>query len=608
MRKFLTGTGISLMLFLLPLTAAAQGNSFVLTTQSGVASVISFLIASLNLLTWVMFLILSILLDPQFIFGTIKNVDLETVLNSIWVLSRDLMNIGFALILIGAAIYTIVTAKKGFAADHLKSFVMCVVLVNFSWFIPRVIIDVGNVTAAVVYGIPSLIANGTTANKCVVTTRKSMAEDGVECTGPVDGIFTCKCAMVTNARFFMDAETARKLDTENAATGNSWYCPLGSVFCVQLTNLDINAVSGHSAVLNGLIVNHARLQQLAVVPQTQAGVSEVQGIIMFLLSSMITLAVHIALFFPLAAMVIAFAIRIPVLWLTVSFMPFTLLKFVVPSEYIGEYPQKIWDHFLKAAFLPAIVGVPLSVGFIMVNSSATMIAGVPQFGQLTNISFGGAAGVDNFFQLLWQAMTLGVLWVGVFSTLEKMGIMGTGAGFLKGIGESLGGIALKAPLSIPIPGPSGASMTPLAMLKTLDPRRVNYALSNGQSLSEAFGKTPPGGKKSAASPETAAAGDKLAKIDEKGFTSVNDTLKEVASLITQGKRDEADKLIREQLATKLNVPDAKSENIEDTMIAVRDEMQRRGADAGRIGDISTRITELAKAKEDAKKLPPAPGT
>lgn len=586
-----------MLLLLAPLTVAAQGNSIVLSTQSGIATVVTFLIAGLNLLTWILFLVLSILIDPQFMFGTVDNVNLENVLNSIWVLSRDLMNVGFALILIGAAIYTIITAKKGFAADHLKTFVLCVVMVNFSWFVPRVILDVGNIAAATVYGIPSLITSEFTDNKCTFSSKKSMADDGLTCNPDGAGGFTCQCAMVTNARFFLSSQDAQDLDDFG------WYCPLGPAFCLQMQDLDVSTVSGHSAVLNGLIVNHARLQQMAIVSKAETGGSEVQNMITFLLRSAITLAIHVALFFPLAALVLAFAVRIPVLWLTISFMPFALLKFVLPSEYITEYPQKIWDYFLKAAFLPAIVGIPLSIGFILVNASGAMVTGFPQFDALKDIQF-TIGGVNNFYQLLWQMMTLGVLWVGVFSVLEKMGgIFATGSGFLKGIGESIGGIALKAPLSIPIPGPSGTSVTPLSMLKSIDPRRINYALSNAEGglpdvLKQLGGKGP-----GASGPETNAAAEKLSKIDEQGFNKVNDTLKQVAIHIERGEKDAADRLIRDQLGVVLGIPFANSANVEGVVTSLRDQMQRRNPTDPRLTEIGTRLKELTDARAKPGAIP-----
>ncbi len=458
--------------------AHAQNANLANTIQTTISAFMSSIIAGLNLLMWVVFLFLTVLLDPDFIFNT--DGDFLTMLNKIWILARDLVNIAFALMLIGTAIYTIVTAKKDFVVEHLTKFVLAVILVNFSWFIPRVIIDVGNVAAATVYGIPSLITSQGSAAACKFPSSKDVP--GMKCTKIQDGKYTCDCAMVVDAVFFIDAK-----DRNKYKPSEGWYCPLGEVLCVQTQTLDVSTVAGHSAVLNGLIVNHARLQSLATVPVAAGGQSDIRATVFFMLQQIVVLVIHIALFFPLAAIMVAFAIRIPVLWLTISFMPFVVLKFIVPSQYTGDIPEKIWDHFLKAAFLPAIVGVPLTVGFILVNVGSNMVTKAVNLNGLKTVTIRLTDGISDFWELLWLIMTLGVIWVGVFAALEKMGIMGKGSQAIKATGESLGRLAIKAPLSIPfLPGPGGKPQSLRQVGQTLNPRLLEGALDRTGNLTDAL--------------------------------------------------------------------------------------------------------------------------
>lgn len=578
---------VAMMTWIVPVSAFAQANNFQDALQSGIAGVITYLTAGLSLLTWVFFILLSVLLDPNFMFGNIGNSSLEELLNSIWILSRDVMNIVFAFLLIAAAIYTIVTAKKDIIAKHLKDFVLCVILVNFSWFIPRIILDVANVTAAIVYSIPNLMASNNTANACKVTYKEDMSDDGLNCQNmqQVNGedVFECSCAVIVDAEFFLTAQRAKDQDA------NGWYCPLGSAFCVLMEPLDLQAVSGHSAILNGLIVNHARLQYLNQVTPVDPNASIVQAFLEFSMKQLFVLIIYIALLFPLAAMTLAFAIRIPVLWLTMAFMPFALIKYAVPSlsGYVGDYPQKILDNFIAAAFLPAIVGVPLSVGFIMVNAGANMTTAVPQ---LQNLNF-SVAGIDKFQSLFWLAMTLGVLYTGVFTVLgsSKLGLFSKGSQVIKSIGDSLGSLAIKAPLNIPIL-PSGGTL--MSAVKPFDPRILNRLVDNnpegfgGVFKDMAGGKVPGNG-------EIVNAAKNLEEVNL--FRDIDKSLKDISTNLQNGNNAEVDRLVGE-IGKKLSVTGIDSKNVEQRLTMVVDEMRKQKPGSTNADELAKRIKEITDAR------------
>lgn len=467
-RKWTLALGV-LLLALLPLPALAQAPTiFQPGMEQHIAKAVSFLIGVLNMMTWVVFVFLNFLLDPAFIFdlGNTSGPGLMEILNRVWRLSRDLMNLLFAVILIGAAIYTIVTANKELISQYARKFVLVVVLVNFSWFFPRVIIDAANIATSAIYGIPSLLASGS-GTQC----KFPSSQTGPGCVTVDINQWMCPCKYVTNAEFFLsDADVL-------ARTSAGWTCPLSNIVCIQFQNLDMNSVAGHSAILNGLIVNHARLIGLATIPPTP-GASSPGQLMLFIMRESLVLALHIALLFPLAALVLAFAIRIPVLWITIAFMPFMFLQYVLQGNLTGGYPEKLWNYFLKAAFLPAIVAIPLTVGFILVNAGAAAGVSVPG---LAGIKISLLNNVSDFWQLLWIVMTLGIFWVGIFSVLEKMELLGAGSRFIKGIGETIGRIAIKAPLAVPIlPG----GITPLAAVNY--PQGIEAKLNSGQSISSAL--------------------------------------------------------------------------------------------------------------------------
>lgn len=576
------------MAWIIPVSAFAQANNFQDSLQSGIAGVITYITAGLSLLTWVFFILLSVLLDPNFMFGNVGNSNLEDLLNSIWILSRDVMNIMFAFLLIAAAIYTIVTAKKDMIAKHLKDFVLCVILVNFSWFIPRIILDVANVSAAVVYGLPSLMASNSTAQACKVTYKEDMSDDGLTCQSmqQINGEdeYQCSCAVIVNAKFFLTAQDTKDKDD------NGWYCPLGSAFCVVMQDLDLDSVSGHSAILNGLIVNHARLQYLNQVTPVDPDASIVQAFLEFSMKQFFVLIIYIALLFPLAAMTLAFAIRIPVLWLTMAFMPFALIKYAVPSlsGYIGDYPQKILDNFIAAAFLPAIVGVPLSIGFIMVNAGANMMSAIPQ---LQGLDF-SVAGIDKFQSLFWLGMTLGVLYTGVFTVLgsSKLALFSKGAQMIKSIGDSLGSLAIKAPLNIPIL-PTGGTL--MSVVKPFDPRMLERLVDNNP---EGFG----GVFKDMAKNNVPANGEivKAAKdLEELNlFKEIDRSLKDINTNLAGGNQGEVDRLVGE-ISKKLNVNGVDSKNVEQRLSMVVDEMRRQKPGSTNADELAKRLKEITDTRK-----------
>lgn len=574
--------------WLLPVAHAAAP-VFPQGTEQTIADLAGYAILGLNLLTWVLFVFLNFLLDPQFIFGGAGG-NLLGILNEIWQLARDLMNIVFALALVGAAIYTIVTAKKEFLSQYGPKFIVAVVLVNFSWFLPRVVIDVANVGAAAVYGIPSLLANNPAAQCFSLRYGPPAPPPTLQCQAlPADpNTYRCPCMGVVDAQFFLTQAEALQRQTQG------YTCPLGPMLCYRQQRLDFGAVAPFSAVLNGLVINHARLGALAAVPTPPPNVpgGEVNRMIMFLLREMLILIIHIALLFPLLAITIAFFIRIPVLWITMAFMPFYFLDFLLGGQFeqlTQGYGKKILTSFLKAAFLPLLVAVPFSIGLLMLNAG-TMITGNP----IAGIPIRLFDQVNNFWQLLWLCMSLGVIWVGVFAVLKGDDILSSGAQSIKQYGESLGRIALKAPLAVPTLPASMGGGSYLGLLQRSHPRNIESALSSGVSIKQlgdsVLGRTPPSkdAREAAERLNTSPDRDLIAKLANEARTST-DALR--------------------QLIKTMNNPRNWTGTSEANIHLRLDEMQRAGAKLGlgpeaikQIEETSTKLGGEAKKKaEEAAK-------
>lgn len=581
----LRSIGTGMLLWMLPTFAFAQNNNNITST---ISLGVTWAISALNIGVWIVFTMLTQLLDTSLFLDT----GMMNLLNEVWQLARNLVNIAFAVVLIGAAVYTVITAKKEFIKDHLNKFVLAVILVNFSWFIPRVIIDVGNVAAATVFDIPSFIGNGNVDCTYRSPTKVDIINvpNGVNACEPVNPptnpvTYTCRCAAVADAEFFIDDVRAAQL---NQSAG--WNSILGNTLYVQLTDLgNIQNAAPSSVVLNGLIINHARLIGLASVPPA-VNTTQPKALIMFMLQEAVVLLLHVALFFPLAAMLLAFAIRIPVLWLTIAFMPFMVLKFVIPEQYTGEYPQKIWENFLKAAFLPAIVGIPLSIGFIMVNAGQQ--AGL--LAPLQGIQFKLTNNISDYWQLLWLIMVIGIIWVGVFSTLEKMGIMAMGSQMIKGAGENLGKFALKAPLSMPVI--PGLGVSPLALGRSLNPANLNATMSRSKDWDD-FLTNMRGGGAGAGGMDASAKQYAQSKTQLDKLTTHMDSLKDA---IEKGQdRTVATRDISSDLGITI-----REDHASEDLKTYRDKLASNGADRAKLTEIDQKITAIKAA--EAKAPPKTP--
>lgn len=472
LRRFSLFAFVVLACVIVPVAAHAQGVGGgglpINATYQTIASYTLLIAEFFNIMTWFVFSFLIFLLDPRFIFDMKDGAEgsLMEVLNLIWRLCRDLMNVTFAVGLIGAAIYTVVTANKEFVSAHLKTFVMAVVLVNFSWFIPRVALDIANIATATVYSIPAAIVDP--AAKCTYTSTKKEGcfEETAGGAALPAGTFLCKCKAVADFRPFPGKKAA-----DLKSMDNTWQCYWA--YCIRFVELNPETSTAHGGILNGLIVNHARLPQLAVVTRTDVD-DDIADLLMFVVRQLIVIVMHIAIFFPLLALLLALVIRIPILWLTMAFMPFYFVSWVIPDEVPGfgavkDKAKMIWDWFLKAAFLPAAVAVPLSIGYVMANAGSRLkIAG------LDEIPFNLIDGMGSFAQLLWVIMVLGILWSGTFMVLEMMTADMPGGGFIgqiKQTGEQAGKFAAELPLSsVPIPGVAGTNL--LSMSKTLSPSGI----------------------------------------------------------------------------------------------------------------------------------------
>src|SRR3989338_6373095 len=399
--------------------AWAQSRGVIPDTQGGIMGTLLFGVGIQNCLALYLLKLHSYLVDPDTITGVTGGSD--KMILQLWQISRDVMNLIFAMLLLIGAIMTIVFGKQEIVKQHLVKFLLAVILVNFSWFFPRVVIDLANVTTATIYGLPNLVKS-----QC-----KWIDKDGT----PKD------CVVMNEILFFEDAAG----DCPTAAGGT--FLEMGSIMKVCLAPLMPGTNNGFG-IINGLVANHGRLTYLGVIagspPAGGAGGTVTETLRFVIILAMVTF-LHVMLVFPLAALTMAMIIRIPILWLTISFMPFMFIGFIVGDKFIKVNSMEIFTkHFITAAFLPAIVAIPFSIGYIMLNEVATMpIAAVPN-ALVGKVRFFPQA--QNWWQVIWILLSFMIIWMGSRAAMKRDEIYSKFTEPIFNVGNSF----MKLPLTLPL--------------------------------------------------------------------------------------------------------------------------------------------------------------
>ena len=436
------------------------------STLKGVTELAVFAITVMEVIAFIIFNFLEVLLDPLFILDMIESEGLR----DIWKYSRDIMNVIFAFMLIAAGIFTVVTGNKEIVQQKYKKFILAVILVNFSWFFPRVILDVANVLTATIYQLPAGLNGGT-----------------VKCNLPKnpDGTDGDECKIITDIKYFNGCKDP----------GSGYITKFGIVCYKEAAwRGDTNSAFG---MLNGLVINYAKLGQLSRVlkPDSAPSVAgskneRYKEILLFLVQIMLVMLLSIMLFLPLVAMFVVFLIRIPIMWVTICFMPFMFLGFVMGDKMGNFDSMKIFSHFVKAAFLPTAIAVPFAAGFLILSEltqkTCPAIAGplCANTGPLLH-------NVSNLWGVFMLLIAFAIIWFGFWAALSIDDIYTNATSGIKSFGESIGKTAVKLPLSVPIPVGGGKNMSVLGIDDALN--RFSSSLSRGEGVGQAMANAAPSG-------------------------------------------------------------------------------------------------------------------
>lgn len=425
----------------------------------------------------------------------VYNGAMGIMLQKIWVISRNLVNIAFVFILLYLALNTIFNPK--FGMDELKNkllmLVLLLVAVNFSWLATKVVLDAANVATNVVFSIPSGISNPPTYGKptygtceinndpnkpavgtCYPTTIIAPADSGANSVlywQDKEGDDNDNCAKVQKAYSGSPDSAYNEDGTINEPT-TCVSCPSSSEpggasetnkrlqrrtsICVE--NLNLTTYNQNTATIY-LTYGMARIQNLVNSTGSTGKIS------MLAVGSFLSVLIQLGYTVALGFLFIVLVIRMGMLWLFVAFSPFMILVLwfnsgdIKADKQVGKF--KFGFHeFANWAFAPVKVGAVFAVSFIMISAGQSLgevnTTFIDNIASKTGFVFkimdpqSLYMGIGSLQTLIWLIMSLVVLWMGAFGVLSDMSIIGGISTKIGGWGEYIGKMIATTPYWAPV--------------------------------------------------------------------------------------------------------------------------------------------------------------
>lgn len=407
---------------------------------------ISMFIKAINVFLWPFLIIIGDLMDSDFIVGP----GMETRLLTIWVQVRNLVNIGFVLVLLVIAFYNVLGIGGGEGNLALKTalpkLVLGLVLVNFTYIGGKVILDMTNVATTAAFALPEMVEDFSFDEEKADFEQKVCYKNYVgEASGGTD---PNEYWHEGDARIFVKpfCELGEEGSGEKADDGTEYMKYTGKLNqfaeVTYFQELNANNIGLVMAVNMGALESLELLDSDKVDSFTDLAISTVFALVMYLVFAISYLVLGILLF-----------TRVIVLWIALALSPLAVLVYVVPQikEWLGsggDVSSKVIKHLLS----PIIVGLTMTLGYLMISAWDGVARGSGseaslKFNELMSQEF-LMSGIDDLPKFMIAIASVVIVWVGVFAAAEGTIAQGV-TDSIKGFGTDIGKALAKAPLTIP---------------------------------------------------------------------------------------------------------------------------------------------------------------
>lgn len=403
-----------------------------------IADIAATVVKYLSMFIWIFLAFIGKLMNNEYLFQP----QMTEMLRTIWMVVRNLVNVGFAIILVGASFYLVIFGG-GEGGINIKSalprFVLGLILVNFSWLGCRVILDTSSILTSAVFAIPQSVAIQKAG--CSISFPKTVPKKvNGKTVKSIEWIKeTGKCYDLTEINFNPKASgnTPEFTVDETKKAEGEITMKYGDFASMTYKQVEAKQFGASNAAMI-LAVNLGMIQNLVMISKDLKGDKS-----NFTINTIFSLILILAIAIPIVALFIVLIARMVILWLCIAFMPLAFLGLVLKGNLTTALVEKmpdIVDQFIKNAFLPVYVAAPLSVGFLMINTAQTLtinplttntgtkfVISPLIAGQAGNVAPGTQGDLEA---ILWYLATVGIIWMGTFAALEGNKITD---GIVKGI-------------------------------------------------------------------------------------------------------------------------------------------------------------------------------
>jgi hypothetical protein len=498
---------------------------------NNVVAAINFILAALTILISPAIILASWLMSPDWTSGDLFG--LRTIMYDVWITVSNIIYFVYAILLIIIALGTIFGSEKFGYKVLLPRLALGILMVPFSWWFVQWTISLSSIVTASVLTIPA------------ETIEKFNQQGSWWSTKSIDKIY----------------DYTAKVDSSNPKKSN---CPTD---CLAPQDVFKNA-GGIWSPIAIYAYGIFKVQNFKKLDDWTSGVDNIMqlinqlalGIIFFIVFGILTMALIFMLF-----------IRALKLWMYAIFSPLFTIHFVLGKELLSGESMNDFSlkEFIWLAFVPAVVGLVLSFGLVIISTIITPNDGntaVPAawastsmtlFGNAsskitsangkTDVEFwgmtfsfswnvGGTSGVgmsevNSVFGKVWgffgtiivNIIAIIFIWVAFMAGKWVSKAVSAAIEPFEQMGKSIGDLGKKLPQYMPLPIPGWGSVSPAGMNKVLSEYKSN--IISGQekkSLDSPFAKAMGVDN---ASRETAVAKSKLDQISIAGKVSES-TIKE----------------------------------------------------------------------------------
>ena len=406
-------------------TAKSSGN----VTKDALQSIASVASIIIQILTFLSLLILDY-------GGTLIGTDMITgqavmeAIRPMWVIVRNLTNIGFVVVLLFLAFANLFSFGEGnwTIKEKLPRVITALIAINFSLLTFKVVIDAVHVGTISLLSISDTALQARDADGLQKLMGQRFDKTTYEtCVGTKEQ----GCLSFTE---MIDQMFCTEKNADGSVKKDSCLFSIGKGYTAESVGKGIT-VNNESA-RNLFLAFGVFFQHLERLPMLSAKLADWDGVLdNVLFSGIMALAFIVAL----VCVFLALLVRVAILWVAMIFSP---LIFAGGIMGLGDGASTVTDMMFKALIMPLKIAGAFAVTFVMLTA-------------LSDVNFSGEAGDlielgpalsqfgTNMYGILWQIMTVVIFWKVAFWALEGSPISGMIIDKIKAGAETAGGYIAK---------------------------------------------------------------------------------------------------------------------------------------------------------------------